>query len=86
MENLTDQTHLLIFREDSLTVNNLQNDKLDIGSINMDSSLLTTNIVDNLKDQDYNLLDDTNIISEVFIIYKLFKYLYIQYNYQMKII
>lgn len=72
MESLSDDTHLLIFRDDSLTVQNLQHDRLDIDSINLDPSILTASIVDSIKDSEHHLLDDTNIISEVNIFFLLF--------------
>ncbi|OXU25333.1 hypothetical protein TSAR_000436 [Trichomalopsis sarcophagae] len=65
LENLSDDTHLLIFRDDSLTVQNLQHDRLDIDSINLDPSILTASMIESIKDSDHHLLDDTNIISEV---------------------
>lgn len=61
LENLSDSTHLLIFRDDTL-IQNLQNDQLDIDSIN---PLLLTGSLDRMRDQDQNLLEDVNIISEV---------------------
>ncbi|XP_058803645.1 uncharacterized protein C2orf42 isoform X2 [Phymastichus coffea] len=64
LDNLSDDAHLLIFRDDSLTIQNLQSNRIDIDSINIDPLLLAGNI-DIIKDQEQNLSDDINIISEV---------------------
>ncbi|XP_014237686.1 uncharacterized protein C2orf42 homolog [Trichogramma pretiosum] len=55
LDSLSDDTHLLIFRDDSLAVQNLPTDRLDI-DINLDAALLAGSI--DLKDN--NLLYDVN--------------------------
>lgn len=66
-------THLLIFRDDTLTVQNLDGNRLDLDSMNLDSSILSNGIVENIEVEcDRSLLDDNNIISQVMHI----KYLY----------
>lgn len=59
-------THLLIFRDDTLTVQSLDGNRLDLDSINLDSSILPHGIVENIEVEcDRSLLDDNNIISQV---------------------
>ncbi|EFN63322.1 Uncharacterized protein C2orf42-like protein [Camponotus floridanus] len=59
-------THLLIFRDDTLTVQNLDGNRLDLDSMNLDSSILPHSIVENIEVEcDRSLLDDNNIISQV---------------------
>ncbi|EFN86962.1 uncharacterized protein C2orf42 homolog [Harpegnathos saltator] len=59
-------THLLIFRDDTLTVQSLDGNRLDLDSMNLDSSILSHGIVENIEVEcDHNLLDDNNIISQV---------------------
>ncbi|XP_011505254.1 PREDICTED: uncharacterized protein C2orf42 homolog isoform X2 [Ceratosolen solmsi marchali] len=65
LDSLSDDTHLLIFRDDPLAVENLQNDKLDIDNVDLDPLLLEGNIIDNMKTESHNLLDGTNRISEI---------------------
>ncbi|XP_015585458.1 uncharacterized protein C2orf42 isoform X2 [Cephus cinctus] len=69
LESLTTDdtdTHLLIFRDDTLTVQNLDGSKLDMDSMNLDSAMLPHGIVENIEVEcDRTLLDDTNIISQV---------------------
>ncbi|XP_011877928.1 PREDICTED: uncharacterized protein C2orf42 homolog [Vollenhovia emeryi] len=64
----TDETdaHLLIFRDDTLTVQSLDGNRLDLDSINLDSSILPHGIVENIEVEcDRSLLDDNTIISQV---------------------
>lgn len=66
-------THLLIFRDDTLTVQNLDGNRLDLDSMNLDSSILPHSIVENIEVEcDRSLLDDNNIISQVSLIKYLF--------------
>lgn len=66
-------THLLIFRDDTLTVQNLDGNRLDLDSMNLDSSILPHSIVENIEVEcDRSLLDDNNIISQVSFIKYLF--------------
>lgn len=59
-------THLLIFRDDTLTVQSLDGNRLDLDSMNLDSSILPHGIVENIEVEcDRSLLDDNNIISQV---------------------
>ncbi|XP_012521860.1 uncharacterized protein C2orf42 homolog [Monomorium pharaonis] len=59
-------THLLIFRDDTLTVQSLDGNRLDLDSINLDSSILPHGIVENIEVEcDRSLLDDNSIISQV---------------------
>ncbi|KAL6254373.1 hypothetical protein P5V15_014420 [Pogonomyrmex californicus] len=59
-------THLLIFRDDTLTVQSLDGNKLDLDSMNLDSSILSHGIVENIEVEcDRSLLDDNNIVSQV---------------------
>ncbi|XP_014467402.1 PREDICTED: uncharacterized protein C2orf42 homolog isoform X2 [Dinoponera quadriceps] len=59
-------THLLIFRDDTLTVQSLDGNRLDLDSMNLDSSILSHGIVENIEVEcDRSLLDDNNIISQV---------------------
>uniref|UniRef100_A0A0C9R994 C2orf42_1 protein n=1 Tax=Fopius arisanus TaxID=64838 RepID=A0A0C9R994_9HYME len=48
IEGLSDDTHFLIFRDDTLTVQNLDGSRLDIDSINLDATILPNNIVDGI--------------------------------------
>lgn len=66
-------THLLIFRDATLTVQNLDGNRLDLDSMNLDSSILPHSIVENIEVEcDRSLLDDNNIISQVSLIKYLF--------------
>ncbi|XP_034193229.1 uncharacterized protein C2orf42 homolog isoform X1 [Osmia lignaria lignaria] len=59
-------THLLIFRDDTLTVQSLDGNRLDLDSMNLDSTILPHNIVENLEVECHRtLLEDNNIISPV---------------------
>lgn len=61
-------TSLLIFRDDTLTIHSLDGNRIDLDSINLDSSILShvDNIVENIEVEcERNLLDDNNIISQV---------------------
>lgn len=59
-------THLLIFRDDTLTVQSLDGNRLDLDSINLDSTILPHSIVENIEVEcDRTLLEDTNMISQV---------------------
>ncbi|XP_046816768.1 uncharacterized protein C2orf42 homolog isoform X1 [Vespa crabro] len=59
-------THLLIFRDDTLTVQSLDGNRLDLDSMNLDSSILPNSIVENIEVEcDRSLLEDNNIISQV---------------------
>ncbi|XP_039310149.1 uncharacterized protein C2orf42 isoform X5 [Solenopsis invicta] len=59
-------THLLIFRDDTLTVQSLDGNRLDLDSINLDSTILPHGIVENIEVEcDRSLLDDNSIISQV---------------------
>ncbi|XP_012215418.1 uncharacterized protein C2orf42 [Linepithema humile] len=59
-------TQLLIFRDDTLTVQSLDGNRLDLDSMNLDSSILPHGIVENIEVEcDRSLLDDNNIISQV---------------------
>ncbi|XP_076387540.1 uncharacterized protein C2orf42 isoform X2 [Megachile rotundata] len=59
-------THLLIFRDDTLTVQSLDGNRLDLDSMNLDSTILPHNIVENLEVEcDRSLLEDNNIIPQV---------------------
>ncbi|CAL7944359.1 unnamed protein product [Xylocopa violacea] len=51
-------THLLIFRDDTLTVQSLDGNRIDLDSMNLDSTILQVEC-------DRNLLDDNNMISQV---------------------
>ncbi|XP_033208403.1 uncharacterized protein C2orf42 homolog [Belonocnema kinseyi] len=62
-ESLSDDTQLLIFRDDTITVHNLGG---DLDTVNLDTAILSNNLVENIKVQcDQNLLDDASIISQV---------------------
>lgn len=57
---------MLIFRDDTLTVQSLDGNRLDLDSMNLDSSILPHGIVENIEVEcDHSLLDDNNIISQV---------------------
>lgn len=59
----TDDAHLLIFRDDTLTVQSLDGNRLDLDSMNLDSTILP---VENIEVEcDRSLLEDNNIISQV---------------------
>ncbi|CAK9796601.1 Uncharacterized protein C2orf42 homolog [Anthophora quadrimaculata] len=59
-------THLLIFRDDTLTVQSLDGNRLDLDSMNLDSTILPHSIVENIEVEcDRNLLEDNNMISQV---------------------
>lgn len=59
-------THLLIFRDDTLTVQNLDGNRLDLDSMNLDSTILPNNIVENIEVEcDRTLLVDNNIMSQI---------------------
>lgn len=59
-------THLLIFRDDTLTVQSLDGNRLDLDSMNLDSAILPNSIVENIEVEcDRSLLEDNNIISQV---------------------
>ncbi|XP_032685892.1 uncharacterized protein C2orf42 homolog isoform X2 [Odontomachus brunneus] len=59
-------THFLIFRDDTLTVQSLDGNRLDLDSMNLDSSILSHGIVENIEVEcNRSLLDDNNIISQV---------------------
>lgn len=62
-------THLLIFRDDTLTVQNLDGNRLDLDSMNLDSTILPHSIVENIEVEcDRTLLEDNNMMSQVRII------------------
>ncbi|XP_063977907.1 uncharacterized protein C2orf42 homolog [Diachasmimorpha longicaudata] len=67
LENLSDDTHLLIFRDDTLTVQSLDGSRLDIDSINLDATILPNSIVEGIDvDCESGFLDNgNNIISPV---------------------
>jgi len=61
-------TPLLIFRDDTLTAQSLDGNRLDLDSMNLDSSILShvDNIVENIEVEcKRSLLEDNNIISQV---------------------
>ncbi|XP_053976070.1 uncharacterized protein C2orf42 [Hylaeus anthracinus] len=59
-------THLLIFRDDTLTVQSLDGNRLDLDSMNLDSTILPNSIVENIEVEcDRTLLEDNNMISQV---------------------
>lgn len=62
VEGLTEDTHLLIFRDDAFTVHNIES---NLNTVNLDTAILSENIADNIKICDQNLFDDTGIISQV---------------------
>lgn len=58
-------THLLIFRDDTLTVQSLDGNRLDLDSMNLESTILPHSIVENIEVEcDRTLLED-NMISQV---------------------
>ncbi|XP_015119737.1 uncharacterized protein C2orf42 homolog [Diachasma alloeum] len=69
LENLTDDTHLLIFRDDTLTVQSLDGNRLDIDTINLDATILPNSIVEGIDvdcESAAAFLDNSNnIISPV---------------------
>lgn len=56
MDDLSDDAHFLIFRDDSI-VQNIQNDRLDIDSLSLDPPLMSSDILYGASD---HLLDDPN--------------------------
>ncbi|KZC12187.1 Uncharacterized protein C2orf42 [Dufourea novaeangliae] len=59
-------THLLIFRDDTLTVQSLDGNRLDLDSMNLDSTILPHSIVENIEVEcDRTLLENNNLISQV---------------------
>lgn len=66
----------MIFRDDTLTVQSLDGNRLDLDSMNLDTSILSHGIVENIEVEcDRSLLDDNNIISQVMHIkYNIFMY------------
>ncbi|XP_012174506.3 uncharacterized protein C2orf42 isoform X1 [Bombus affinis] len=59
-------THLLIFRDDTLTVQSLDGNRLDLDSMNLESTILPHSIVENIGVEcDRTLLEDNNMVSQV---------------------
>ncbi|KAG7201044.1 hypothetical protein KM043_003395 [Ampulex compressa] len=59
-------THLLIFRDDTLTVQSLDGNRLDLDSMNLDSAMLSHGIVENIEVEcDRTLLAESSVISQV---------------------
>ncbi|KAK9295414.1 hypothetical protein QLX08_010252 [Tetragonisca angustula] len=59
-------THLLIFRDDTLTVQSLDGNRLDLDSMNLESTILPHSIVENIEVEcNRTLLEDNNMISQV---------------------
>lgn len=59
-------THLLIFRDDTLTAQSLDGNRLDLDLMNLEFTILPHSIVENIEVEcDRTLLEDNNMISQV---------------------
>ncbi|XP_034944226.1 uncharacterized protein C2orf42 [Chelonus insularis] len=62
---LTDDSHLLIFRDETLTVQNFDGERLDIDYINLDAAILSSNIVEEIDTScQRTLVEENNVINQ----------------------